>query len=197
MCSISSCIGCVLIYFSPLYTLAFSMYVHYSSKTLPTTHRPNWNDVRIIRAMLSLLDAALRNKLTTHVLFCTESCIPIVTLKEAVRSILLDEACLWEENGGETSNNNTKEEKGASDGFNWDRSYVDFYDRNSPRCSRFDERESISCILCWLCLDRCGVSSCLQLFSLCFTPQKTTAGVTFENRFLRKQSTKRELLLVT
>ena len=109
-----------------------------SSKTLPITHRPNWNDVRIIRAMLSLLEVALRDDRTTHILFCTESCIPVVTLREATRSILLDEPCIWEENRGANP-----EERVAYDGVNWDRSYLDCYDRNSHRCSRFDERESI------------------------------------------------------
>ena len=67
------------------------------SKLLPFSHTPNWNDVRVIRAMLSLLQQALQDDKTTHVIFCTESCIPIVTLGEAARSILLDEVCVWEE----------------------------------------------------------------------------------------------------
>eukprot|EP00804_Cyclotella_cryptica_P011309 CCRYP_007793-RB/>CCRYP_007793-RB protein AED:0.13 eAED:0.15 QI:101/0.33/0.25/1/0.33/0.25/4/0/477 len=71
------------------------------SKTLAVTHRPNWNDVRIIRAMLSLLEVALRDERTTHILFCTESCIPVVTMKEAARSILLDEPCVCEETSSE------------------------------------------------------------------------------------------------
>ncbi|KAL7516759.1 hypothetical protein ACHAWX_001739 [Stephanocyclus meneghinianus] len=88
--------------------------------------------------MLSLIEMALRDDRTTHILFCTESCIPVVTLKEATRSILLDEPCIWEEN---CSANPV--EKIACDGINWDRSYVDCYDRNSHRCSRFDEHN------CW------------------------------------------------
>lgn len=107
------------------------------SKTLPITHRPDWNDVRIIRAMLSLLDAALKDVNTTHILFCTESCVPVVTLREAALSLLLDEPCLWEEDGDASS---TKQ-KANGVHINWDRSYVDCYDRNSSRCSRFDERE--------------------------------------------------------
>lgn len=108
------------------------------SKTIPITHRPNWNDVRIIRAMLSLLEAALRDEKTTHILFCTESCVPVVTLKEAAFSILADKPCLWEENSNELA---IKQPLLTDVGLDWDRSYVDCYDGNSSRCSRFDERE--------------------------------------------------------
>ncbi|KAL3796709.1 hypothetical protein HJC23_010009 [Cyclotella cryptica] len=108
------------------------------SKTLAVTHRPNWNDVRIIRAMLSLLEVALRDERTTHILFCTESCIPVVTMKEAARSILLDEPCVCEETSSENP-----EERVANGSINWDRSYIDCYDKNSHRCSRFDEHN------CW------------------------------------------------
>jgi hypothetical protein len=114
------------------------------SKTLPITHRPNWNDVRIIRAMLSLLDAALKDAKTTHVLFCTESCIPVVTLKEAALSILLNKPCPWEEKPDTTIQS---ERQSTLQRIDWDRSYIDCYDRNSSRCSRFDERELINTLL--------------------------------------------------
>jgi hypothetical protein len=78
-------------------TASAEMYVHAKfpehiqsnwlrSKTLSITHRPNWNDVRIVRALLSLLQTALHNERTTH-----------FSLKETVRSILLDEVYPWEE----------------------------------------------------------------------------------------------------
>mmetsp|Transcript_32990 Transcript_32990/g.69426 ORF Transcript_32990/g.69426 Transcript_32990/m.69426 type:complete len:554 (-) Transcript_32990:32-1693(-) len=114
------------------------------SKTLPISHRPNWNDVRIVRAMLSLLEAALRDEQTTHVLLCTESCIPVATLKETARSILLDEICHWEETKDGNSRDNQKaQQRHNKQRLNWNRSYVDCYDRNSSRCTRFDEHN------CW------------------------------------------------
>ena len=98
------------------------------SKTLPVSHRPNWNDVRIIRAMLSLLEAAIRDDKTTHILFCTESCVPVVTLKEAALSILADKPCLWEENGDEWASKQPG--IGLTDkSLDWNRSYIDCYDR--------------------------------------------------------------------
>ena len=136
-----------------------SSYYSIRSKTLQITHRPNWNDVRIVRAILSLLEAALKNARTTHVLLCTESCIPVTTLKECARSILLDEICLWEEeektvektgiDDGNTKKSDNKEPqpKNISNNkrhqINWNRSYVDCYNRNNGRCTRFDEHN------CW------------------------------------------------
>jgi len=118
------------------------------SKTIPISHKPNWNDVRIIRSMLSLTTAALRDDRTTHILFCTESCIPVATLKETVQSILLNEESPWVETmegerdatAGEANELVYGKRRGMP---HWDRSYVDCFDRNSPRCSRFDERS------CW------------------------------------------------
>ena len=107
------------------------------SKTLPVTHRPDWNDVRIIRAMLSLLEAALKNAKTTHVIFCTESCIPVATLKEAAFSILTDKPCIWEEKCDVSA----IEQFFCTKSLDWDHSFVDCYDMNNPRCSRFDERK--------------------------------------------------------
>ncbi|KAL7531573.1 hypothetical protein ACHAWF_003833, partial [Thalassiosira exigua] len=91
------------------------------SKLFPLTHRPNWNDVQVVRTMLSLLDAALEGEEMTHVLFyvqvvrtmlslldvalegeemthvmfCTESCVPVAKLREVARAVLWDEACPW------------------------------------------------------------------------------------------------------
>jgi hypothetical protein len=155
------------------------------SKTLPITHRPSWNDVRIIRAMLSLLEAALCDERTTHILFCTESCIPVVTLKEAARSILLDEPCVWEEIQGGNSDQPTV----AQERVNWDKSYVDCYDRSSQRCSRYDERESTQP------LDYrnfCKSLSTLTVNSL--ATSKTIALATFEILFQAKLFTKRETI---
>ena len=52
------------------------------SKLIPITHRPNWNDVRVVKAMLSLMEDALKDKRTTHIVFGTESCIPICPLDQ-------------------------------------------------------------------------------------------------------------------
>ena len=124
------------------------------SKTIPISHKPNWNDVRIVRALLSLIQTALRsNEHTTHLLFCTESCIPIATLKESVRSVLLDEICPWvvgDEEGTTTLTNQPKKEDiRRQSKIDWDRSYVDYYNRDSPQCTRFDEHN------CWEVLRDC------------------------------------------
>lgn len=103
--------------------------------------------MRIVRAILSLLETALRDGRTTHVLLCTESCVPVATLVETARSVLLDEVCRWEEeeksppprDGGPTTARRADDD--GRRGLDWDRSYVDYYGRNSDRCSRFDERE--------------------------------------------------------
>lgn len=134
---------------SKAYSICILSNCHYlcRSKTIPTTHRPNWNDIRIVRAILSLLEAALSDEKTTHILLCTESCIPIATLLETGRSVLLDEVCNWEER----KNDDDKKQSGdepeqkhiSSKRLNWDRSYIDCYDRKSSRCTRFDEREFI------------------------------------------------------
>ena len=93
------------------------------SKTIAKSYKPDWNDVRIVRAMLALAEEALKDDKTTHVLFATESCIPIGTLSEVARRVVVDE------DPGKLS---------------WDRSFVDAYGRDSSRCTRFDERE------CWM-----------------------------------------------
>lgn len=122
------------------------------SKILPITHRPNWNDVRIVRAILSLLETALRDRKTTHVLLCTESCIPIATLTETAKSVLLNKVCLWEEEGQGNDDGHASKESLTNDAqkscsnskqrrLHWNQSYVNCYDRNSSRCTRFDERE--------------------------------------------------------
>jgi hypothetical protein len=52
------------------------------SKLISITHRPNWNDVRIVKAMLSLIEQALKDEKTTHIVFGTESCLPICPLDQ-------------------------------------------------------------------------------------------------------------------
>ena len=120
------------------------------SKTLPVTHHPNWNDVRIIRSMLSLLKAALRDERTTHVLLCTESCVPVATLRKTARSVLLNENCPCKEEGGTGRCDNTTLMEGSSSRqkrdktrIDWNRSYVDCYDKDSHRWTRLDEHN------CW------------------------------------------------
>jgi hypothetical protein len=129
--------------------------------------------VRVVRAILSLLDAALRDDRTTHVLLCTESCVPVATLGETARCVLLDDICPWEEEeavgapptrdgdgrvggagaGGGVGSGRRTSRRGDDRGRrrsdpDWDRSYVDYYGRDSGRCSRFDEREFFD-LLSW------------------------------------------------
>lgn len=70
----------------------------------------------------------------------------MATLKETVQSILLNEESPWVETKEGERDAAASEAKelayGKRPGMpHWDRSYVDCFDRNSPRCSRFDERE--------------------------------------------------------
>ena len=97
------------------------------SKTISKCYKPNWNDVRIVRALLALAEEALADKRTTHILFATESCLPIATLGEVAKRIVVEQ-------GGQNKQKSN---------INWDRSFVDAYGRNSSRCTRFDERN------CW------------------------------------------------
>jgi len=113
------------------------------SKLIPISHNPNWNDVRIVQAMLSLAEFAMqdgtkseenedgcnennsniRHPMPTHIMYVTESCIPISTLDQLADMI------------------RQKEKKLApSEGC----SFMDFYGRDSPRCSRFDEHACFS-----------------------------------------------------
>ena len=57
------------------------------SKLLSISHKPQWNDVRIVKSMLSLAKEALKDERVTHVYFGTESCIPVVSLQEALSSL--------------------------------------------------------------------------------------------------------------
>ena len=77
-------------------------------------------------------------------------------MKETVRSILLDEVCPWEEEVTATttktlSNQSTKEDDNQHQNtkIDWDRSYVNYYNRNSSQCTRFDEHN------CWEVLRDC------------------------------------------
>lgn len=115
------------------------------SKTLSYSYQPNWNDVRVVRAMLALLDQALQDSRTTHVLFCTESCIPITSLFEAARTLILDppHTSSKDANDSNASNGETKTEtrtnKNECYKTNMNRSFIHAYDGKSPNCTRFDE----------------------------------------------------------
>ena len=52
------------------------------------TFAPEWNDVKVVRAMLALLNNALQDPTTTHTMFITESCIPISSFKDCYDAIL-------------------------------------------------------------------------------------------------------------
>jgi hypothetical protein len=58
-------------------------------KLISRSFQPDWNDIRIVQAMLALAEEALHNPSTTHILFCTESCIPISSLQDTIRMLLL------------------------------------------------------------------------------------------------------------
>jgi hypothetical protein len=90
------------------------------SKLIPISHNPNWNDVRVVAAMLSLIEYASKDEKTTHIMFVTESCIPITTL-DALATFL--------RTNGSYSHN----------GERLFCSFMDAYSRDSPRCTRFDE----------------------------------------------------------
>ena len=60
-----------------------------AERTLARSFCPEWNDVRIVRAMLALASAALeadRDARISHVVFGTESCVPVVSLRDAARA---------------------------------------------------------------------------------------------------------------
>jgi hypothetical protein len=86
------------------------------SKLIPISHDPNWNDIKVVQAMLSLIEFALKTKETTHIMFVTESCIPIAPL-DSLASLL--------------RRYGTGEDNCCS--------FMDYYSRESPRCTRFDE----------------------------------------------------------
>ena len=91
------------------------------SKLIPILHNPDWNDIRIVKAMLSLIEFALKDDRTTHIIFVTESCIPIASLDE-LASLLREK---WQSCQSRCS-------------------FQDVYTMDSPRCTRFDEHE-------WMC----------------------------------------------
>ena len=53
--------------------------------------KPEWNSPEVIRAMLALLEEALDDKSCGRFIFLTESCMPIVSLKEAGERLFKEE----------------------------------------------------------------------------------------------------------
>lgn len=96
-----------------------------SERTLSHSFRPDWNDVRVVRAMLAATEKALRDDRTTHVVYCTESCIPIISLSDLAKKVIL-----CEEGNGKPY-------------VNMNQSFVDAYNNSSARRTRFDE------LSCW------------------------------------------------
>ncbi len=94
------------------------------SKLIPISHNPNWNDIRVVQAMLSLakyaLEDATEGTRITHIMYVTESCIPLTTMGELAYMIRRKEIDLGVES-------------------NMGLSFVDAFGRDSPRCTRFDE----------------------------------------------------------
>mmetsp|Transcript_11333 Transcript_11333/g.13143 ORF Transcript_11333/g.13143 Transcript_11333/m.13143 type:complete len:382 (+) Transcript_11333:73-1218(+) len=88
------------------------------SKLIPVSHNPNWNDYKIIQAMLSLSEFSIKDEPgTTHCMMVTESCIPISSLDDLIDTIYSKGVCC---------------------------SFLDFYGRNDPGCTRFDEHACFS-----------------------------------------------------
>jgi hypothetical protein len=104
---------------------------------------PNWNDVRIVQAMLALAEEALvQQPITTHILFCTESCIPISSLQDTVRMLLL----LPPTNSGSNNNGNNTFSVPSSSCCcsSLEKSFLNAYNSSdSTKFTRFDERS------CW------------------------------------------------
>lgn len=110
--------------------ISASMYVHAKtpsevksawtkSHMIPKSFRPNWNDIRIVQAMLELSRHALNNENVTHVMFITESCIPICTLDEMYEDL---------QKVGPT------------------KSFLRAYNRESVDCTRFDELQCFGAV---------------------------------------------------
>ena len=99
---------------------------------IPISHNPNWNDVKVVKAMLSLIEYALKDEKTTHIMFVTESCIPITTL-DGLASFLRTDGSYRCGNGSSSSAS-----KGENDAYEFC-SFLNAYSRQSPRCTRFDE----------------------------------------------------------
>jgi hypothetical protein len=103
---------------------------------LAKSYRPNWNDVRIVQAMLATAGEALkRDPKTTHVLFCTESCIPITSLQEAAETLA------FPNRDKPITANGTAAQHTETPCLDY--SFVSAYNGSSSRCTRFDERS------CW------------------------------------------------
>ena len=49
--------------------------------------QPDWNDVRIVQAMLLLIKKALENPNTRFLILCTESCLPITNLADCAEKL--------------------------------------------------------------------------------------------------------------
>lgn len=137
------------------------------TKTISTTYRPSWNDVRIIRAMLALATEALKDHRTTHLIFVTETCIPIATLKDVATSVVII--------------------PNPSQTIQLNQSFICAYNSDSPSCTRFDERECFSSLYKyfpqevlykalpgWCLLSRLHIQSILDLPSLILNTTSTT-----------------------
>lgn len=97
------------------------------SKSVSHSFRPEWNDVNIVRALIFIAKAALDDPRTTHVLFATESCIPITSLCYAASVITASKDC-------------TNRQCNHGERLNMGKSFISAYNGRSERCTRFDER---------------------------------------------------------
>ena len=125
-------------------TTTASMYIHAKTPSassiqdnpwlkrhlIPVSHNPKWNDVKVVKAMLSLIEYALKDAKTTHIMFVTESCIPITTL-DGLASFLRTDGSYRCSSGSNSSNV-------GDDAYEFC-SFLNAYSRDSPRCTRFDE----------------------------------------------------------
>ena len=136
-------------------TTTASMYIHAKTPSapsiqnnpwlkrhlIPISHNPNWNDVKVVKAMLSLIEyALLKDEKTTHIMFVTESCIPITTLDGLASFLRTDGSyrCSSSSNSGSSSDSGSGSINGGEDAYEFC-SFLNAYSRQSPRCTRFDE----------------------------------------------------------
>mmetsp|Transcript_2845 Transcript_2845/g.3497 ORF Transcript_2845/g.3497 Transcript_2845/m.3497 type:complete len:323 (-) Transcript_2845:283-1251(-) len=64
-------------------------------RTLAHSYVPEWNDVKVVRAMLSLIREALKDKETAFIYLGTESCVPITSFTTVADRLYSEGAVSW------------------------------------------------------------------------------------------------------
>lgn len=86
-------------------------------RTLDHSYEPEWNDVRVARAMLALLARALEDQDTQFILLCTESCVPITSFVDAADQLWAAGAKSWANAWQSTAQRATKFERESQFGL--------------------------------------------------------------------------------